>query len=92
MVINVCKERDFNRIESATLPPDALETALSQFEGLVGVALTEIQRAPESISWSNWNILLNRIARAAELAHRIQRRQFSFGPCRRRRGDTFKQQ
>lgn len=59
---NVCKERDFNRIESATLPPDALETALSQFEGLVGDALTEIQRAPEGISWSNWNILLNFMA------------------------------
>src|SRR5258708_662132 len=30
---NVCKQRDFNRVESADLPPDALETGLSQFEG-----------------------------------------------------------
>jgi len=59
---NVCKERDFNRIESATLPLDALETALSRFEDLVGGALTEIQRAPEAISWSNWNTILNFMA------------------------------
>jgi hypothetical protein len=59
---NVCKERDFNRIESDTLPLDALETALSKFEDLVGPALTEIQRAPECISWSNWNIVLNFMA------------------------------
>jgi hypothetical protein len=59
---NVCKERDFNRIESDTLPLDALETALSKFEDLVGGALTEIQLAPEMISWNNWNILLNFMA------------------------------
>jgi hypothetical protein len=59
---NICKERDFNRIESDTLPLDALETALSKFEELAGRALTEVQRAPEAISWSNWNILLNFMA------------------------------
>jgi uncharacterized protein DUF4238 len=59
---NVCKERDFNRIESDTLPPDALETALSPFEGLVGGALTAIQKAPDRVSWSPWNILLNFMA------------------------------
>lgn len=59
---NVCKERDFNRVDSDMLPLDALETALSKFEDLVGNALTEIQRAPESISWSNWNIILNFMA------------------------------
>jgi hypothetical protein len=59
---NVCKERDFNRIESDTLPIDALETALSKFEDLVGGALTEIQQEPEGISRSNWNILLNFMA------------------------------
>jgi hypothetical protein len=59
---NICKERDFNRIESDTLPLDALETALSKFEDLAGNALTEIQRAPEAISRSNWNILLNFMA------------------------------
>jgi Protein of unknown function (DUF4238) len=30
---NVAQERDFNRIESDTLPPDALETAYGLFEG-----------------------------------------------------------
>jgi hypothetical protein len=57
--LNVCKERDFNRIESDDLPPDALETALSKFEGLLGSALTEVLHAPELTSWNNWNTILN---------------------------------
>lgn len=59
---NVCKQRDFNRVESADLPPNALETGLSKFEGLLGPALTEILRAPELTSWDNWNIVLNFMA------------------------------
>jgi hypothetical protein len=59
---NICKERDFNRIESDSLPQDALESALSKFEDLVGGALTQIQQAPEAITWNNWNILLNFMA------------------------------
>jgi hypothetical protein len=59
---NICKERDFNRIESDSLPQDALESALSKFEDLVGSALTQIQESPESIVWGNWNTLLNFMA------------------------------
>ena len=59
---NVCKQRDFNRVESDELAPDALEVALSQFEGLLAPALTEILRAPELTSWDNWNTVLNFMA------------------------------
>jgi hypothetical protein len=59
---NICKERDFNRIESSELPPDALETALSKFEELLAPALTEVLQAPELTSWNNWNTILNFVA------------------------------
>ena len=52
----------FNRVESDELAPDALEVALSKFEGLLAPVLTEILRAPELTSWDNWNIVLNFVA------------------------------
>ncbi len=63
--LNVCKERDFNRIESKEFPPDALETALSKFEALLAPALTVVLRAPESTSWNDWNTILNFVALVA---------------------------
>lgn len=59
---NVCKQRDFNRVESDELAPDALEVALSKFEDLLAPALTEILLAPELTSWDNWNTVLNFMA------------------------------
>jgi hypothetical protein len=37
--VNVCKQRDFNRVESDELAPDALEVGLSKFEGLLAHSL-----------------------------------------------------
>jgi hypothetical protein len=59
---NVCKERDFNTIESDTLPPDELEKGLSKIEGWVGQSLTNILGNPASIAWEDWNAVLNFMA------------------------------
>jgi hypothetical protein len=40
---NVCAVRDFNRVELPGHPPDALEIALSKFDGELGAALKTIQ-------------------------------------------------
>jgi len=63
--LNVCKERDFNRIVSEEFPPDVIETGLSKFEALLGSALTEVLQAPELTSGSNWNTILNFVALVA---------------------------
>jgi hypothetical protein len=39
---NVAQERDFNRIESDNLPPDALETAYGKFEGELAPVLKRL--------------------------------------------------
>lgn len=59
---NVCKERDFNTIESDKLAPDELEKALSKIEDWVGQSLTKILSDPARIAWEDWNAILNYMA------------------------------
>jgi len=39
---NVARERDFNRLDSDDLPPDALETAYAEFEGELAPVLKKL--------------------------------------------------
>lgn len=59
---NVCGKRDFNKILSPDLPPDALETSLSEFETLVDQALTEVLKDGRTFSAEAWHIVLNFMA------------------------------
>lgn len=56
---NVCAERDFNRIESPTLPSDALETQLAQFEAKAADAVRELISSRKQVSPDAWLWVLN---------------------------------
>jgi hypothetical protein len=57
---NVAQERDFNRIESDTLPPDALETAYGLFEGELAPVLRKLSEGA-TISEDDFSYVLTLI-------------------------------
>jgi hypothetical protein len=72
---NVAQERDFNRIESATLPADALETAYAAFEGELAPVLKRLSNGG-TCDEDEFSYVLNLIAL---LAIRNPRFRESFG-------------
>jgi hypothetical protein len=59
---NVCAERDFNRIDSKELPPEALEKALGKFEDKAAEALKEVATRRRSLGSEAWLYTLNLMA------------------------------
>jgi hypothetical protein len=56
---NVCQQRDFNRIEGSSEPPDALEKVLGGLEGEIAKALRQVITAKSTCDDETWNWVLN---------------------------------
>jgi hypothetical protein len=78
LVRNVGARRDFNRIEVADVDGNALETALSEFEGEVIPALRRIEEQRSFDDEEERNLVLNLIARLAVSNPRLRARMNEF--------------
>lgn len=59
---NVCGKRDFNKVISPDLSPDALETSLNSFETIADRALEEVIENRRAFKPKTWAIVLNFMA------------------------------
>jgi hypothetical protein len=58
----VCKQRDFNRVEVPGLKPDELERQLGKFEGKLAPALRRVCSEPRNVRDDDWTYVLNLIS------------------------------
>ena len=58
-LINVCQQRDFNRIDVPNEPPDALEKVLGELEGRFAMALQRVVETRSTCDDETWNLVLN---------------------------------
>jgi len=88
--LNVAAQRDFNRVDIEGHTPDALENALSPFEGEAAAAIRRVIDTRSYPNDTDWNLILNLLALIAVRNPRLRK---SFNSSReqvfRRVGDLL---